>query len=90
MSSPAGGTPTGMSVDAFLGVGTALVVVTVVFVAMRIIANIQTKRLLIDDSRFHENRNSIRRVLTIRNSRPSHCYTSVGWYLRTCVYIDER
>jgi hypothetical protein len=51
MASP-GGSPTGMSVDAFLGVGTALVVVTAVFVATRIIANIQTKRLLIDDGEF--------------------------------------
>ncbi|EHK99467.1 hypothetical protein M7I_4624 [Glarea lozoyensis 74030] len=50
MASPAGGAPAGMSVDAFLGVGTALVVVTAVFVAMRLIANIQTKRLLIDDA----------------------------------------
>jgi hypothetical protein len=49
MASLASGTPTGMSVDAFLGVGTALVVVTAVFVAMRLVANIQTKRLLIDD-----------------------------------------
>jgi hypothetical protein len=51
MVSPADGAPAGMSVDVFLGVGTALVVVTAVFVAMRIIANIQTKRLLIDDGK---------------------------------------
>lgn len=35
--------------DGFLGFGTAMVVITAIFVALRLIANMQTKRLLIDD-----------------------------------------